>query len=251
MAKFAYIVKNNKKTDLIDAVDVKIHSEDQYCCSTPNCNARMYIRSPQKESACFVSYSISEHTGGMNCHLKDKFSSDHYDEKLFSLENFFDKILNPPDYDTAPNYGSGGKGSNKKIPINTLRMLYLMCIQYRNYGTYNNYNIDDILIDKYNFSSHNEAEIIGNHIIACTFWKYDDEHNNIFMNCPDDFSSNHKILKIHISNNKMFNKCVNKLKDKTHSKISVIAANWKSSNYDRCIAECELTSVGKQICKGD
>ena len=61
-------------------------------------------------------------------------------------------------------------------------MLYLMCIQYRNYGTYNNYNIDDILIDKYNFSSHNEAEIIGNHIIACTFWKYDDEHNNIFMN---------------------------------------------------------------------
>jgi len=49
----------------------------------------------------------------------------------------------------------------------------------------------------------------------------------------------------------MFNKCVNKLKDKTHSKISVIAANWKSSNYDRCIAECELTSVGKQICKGD
>lgn len=36
MAKFAYIIKNNEKTDLIDAVDVKMHSEDQYCCSTPN-----------------------------------------------------------------------------------------------------------------------------------------------------------------------------------------------------------------------
>lgn len=31
-------------------------------------------------------------------------------------------------------------------------MLYLMCLQYRDGGSYNGYLIDDILIDKYNFN---------------------------------------------------------------------------------------------------
>lgn len=65
-------------------------------------------------------------------------------------------------------------------------MLYLMCLQYRDGGSYNGYLIDDILIDKYN---------------------------------------------------------------KTHSKISVIAVNWTNSSDSTCLAECELVSVGKQICK--
>lgn len=50
---------------------------------------------------------------------------------------------------------------------------------------------------------------------------------------------------------KMFEKCANKLKDKTHLHISVIGANWIPSNDDNCLAECEVVSVGKQICKGD
>ena len=49
----------------------------------------------------------------------------------------------------------------------------------------------------------------------------------------------------------MFEKCATKLKDKTHSKISVIAANWTNSSDSTCLAECELVSVGTQICKGD
>ena len=54
------------------------------------------------------------------------------------------------DRDSSPHHGSGGKGSNSKIAINTLKMLYLMCVQYREGGSYNNYPIDDILVDKYN-----------------------------------------------------------------------------------------------------
>ena len=77
----------------------------------------------------------------------------------------------------------------------------------------------------------------------------------IFMNCPDERlylpREEHKILKIHVTDDKMFEKCANKLKDKTHLHISVIGANWIPSNDDNCLAECEVVSVGKQICKGD
>lgn len=50
------------------------------------------------------------------------------------------------------------------------------------------------------------------------------------MNCPDERlylpREEHKILKIHVTDDKMFEKCANKLKDKTHLHISVIGANW-------------------------
>lgn len=75
------------------------------------------------------------------------------------------------------------------------------------------------------------------------------------MNCPDNLltmpKEQHKILKIYVKNTEMFEKCATKLKDKTHSKISVIAANWTNSSDSTCLEECELVSVGKQICKGD
>lgn len=105
-----------------------------------------------------------------------------------------------------------------------------MCVQYREGGSYNKYPIDDILVDKYNFDKYRENGIIGNRIVACTFWKYEPDTNCIFMNCPDERlylpREEHKILKIHVTDDKMFEKCANKLKDKTHLHISVIGANW-------------------------
>ncbi len=172
-----------------------------------------------------MSYNISEHTGGILCHIKDLFKPDDYCENLFSLDNFFTNLLTKQNRDFSPHHGSG-KGSNSKIAINTLKMLYLMCVQYREGGSYNKYPIDDILVDKYNFDKYRENGIIGNRIVACTFWKYEPDTNCIFMNCPDEIldlpREEHKILKIHVTDDKMFEKCANKLKDKTHLHISVI-----------------------------
>ena len=255
MAKYAYRVPNGTENDRVDASDLPLHGNGTFYCTTPDCRARMYVRSPQKQRACFVSYNISEHTGGILCHIKDLFKPDDYCENLFSLDNFFTNLLTKQDRDSSPHHGSGGKGSNSKIAINTLKMLYLMCVQYREGGSYNNYPIDDILVDKYNFDKYRENGIIGNRIVACTFWKYDPNTNCIFMNCPDERlylpGEEHKILKIHVTDDKMFEKCANKLKDKTHLHISVIGANWIPSNDNNCLAECEVVSVGKQICKGD
>lgn len=254
MAKFAYRVPERESTK-VDAAQLPLHGNGTFYCTTPGCRAKMHVRSPQKASACFVSYDISEHTGGVLCHIKDKFNPDHYEEDLFSLKNVFDNILSPVEREKTPHHGSGGKGTGKGIAINTLKMLYLMCVQYRDGGTYNGYRIDDILVDKYNFRSYQEDGIVGNRIVACTFWKYDSGTQCIYMNCPDELlgvsKEQHQSLKLHIANKEMFQKCVKKLLDPSHSKISVIGSRWTASGDASCLAECEITSVGKQICKGD
>ena len=253
MAKYAYRFPNGTKNDRVDAAELPLHGNGVFYCTTPGCQAKMHVRNPQKNSACFVSYDVGDHTGGILCHLKDKFRPDHYEEKEFSLNNFFDNILEPVEHEVTPHYGHGGVGGNRGIAINTLKMLYLMCLQYRDGGTYNGFLIDDILVDQYDFQQYSESGIIGNHIVACTFWKYDPSSNSIFMNCPDEQlpKGQHRVLKVHVENDKMFKKCVNKLYDKSHLHISVIAANWFESSDRKCMSECELSSVGKQICKGD
>ncbi len=254
MAKYAYCIPNGSEKDKVDAEKLPLHGNGVFYCTTPNCRARMYVRSPQKKSACFVSFNVEEHTGGILCHLKDCFKPDQYDETLFSLERFYNRLFSQNHNDVTPHYGSGGCGNNQSIPINTLRMLYLMCIQFRDGGSYNGYEIDKILIDKMNFHNYIASGIHGNFIIACTFWKYDKSTKIIYMNCPDDLIDlpqwNHKIFKVHVNNVEMFNKCVKKLTDKTHLHISIIAGHWISSSDNECFAECEIYSVGKQICKG-
>lgn len=74
MAKYAYRVPNGTENDRVDASDLPLHGNGTFYCTTPDCRARMYVRSPQKPSACFVSYNISEHTGGILCHIKDLFN---------------------------------------------------------------------------------------------------------------------------------------------------------------------------------
>jgi hypothetical protein len=255
MAKYAYRIPNGTENDRVDAAKLSLHDEGVFYCTTPGCQAKMYLRSPQKASACFVSYSVAEHTGGTICHLKDQFKPDKYEETLFSLEKLFNNLLNKKENDSPSRYGSGGKGTNQRIAINSLKMLYLMCLQYRDGGSYNGYLIDDILIDKYNFDKYISSGITGNRLIACTFWKYDTNTHCIFMNCPDELlhlpMGQHQVLKIYVEDNNMFLKCAHKLADRTHSHISVIAANWTNSSDSTCLAECELVSVGKQICKGD
>ena len=176
-------------------------------------------------------------------------------EKLFCLDNFFENLLSRKERNTVPHHGSGGIGNNKGIAINTLKMLYLMCVQYRDGGYYNDYLIDDILVDKYNYDRYHENGICGNRIVACTFWKYNSDKNCIFMNCPDERlrlpRTEHKCLKIHVKDDEMFKKCRKKLVDISHQRISVIVGNWTPSQDADCVAECEIISVGKQICKGD
>ncbi len=255
MAKYAYRVSNGTENDKIDAAMLPLHGNGIFYCTTPGCKARMHVRSPQKTSACFVSYDISEHTGGTICHLKDRFKPDQYDENFFSLERLYNNLLTKRENDISSLYGTGGKGNNQRIAINTLKMLYLMCIQYRDGKTYNGYPIEDILVDKYNFEQYLKHGIVGNRVVSCTFWKYASDTNHIFMNCPDELlhldRKKHQHLKIYVHDDEMFKKCVHKLYDKTHSKLSVIVANWKETTDYNCLAECELFSVGKQICKGD
>lgn len=243
MAKYAY----NSKGILLDAAKLSLHDSECYHCSTPGCNAPMFPRNVQKESACFVSYNRDDHIGGYLCLVKDHFKPDVYDEKNFSLDDCFEKILSPvKGGDKTPHHGEGGVGSGKKIPITTLKMLYLMCVQFREGGKYNNYDISDILIDP--IKPLPIPEMCGNHIIATTFRKYDNDTNSIYLDNPNGHRN--ELIKVHVADKDMFTKCRDKLYDRTHNKISVVAGSWEESVESDCSIECEITSVSKQICKG-
>ena len=54
MAKYAYRVPNGTENDRVDASDLPLHGNGTFYCTTPDCRARMYVRSPQKPSACFL-----------------------------------------------------------------------------------------------------------------------------------------------------------------------------------------------------
>ena len=62
MAKYASRIPNGGPEDRVDAADLPLHGNSVHYCTTPGCRARMYVRSPQKPSACFVSFDITEHT---------------------------------------------------------------------------------------------------------------------------------------------------------------------------------------------
>lgn len=252
MAKYA-LSYDGSDCEKVDAAKLPLHTDREFFCTTPGCNAKMFLRSPQKASACFVSYSVDDHSGGYLCHVKDQFKPDQYDESLFSPDILFSRILSFTDEERESRKGSGGVGTHKKIGITTLRTAYLMCVQYRAGGSYNKYSINDILIDRYNY--HPKMIVQGKRMIACTFQRYDSNEQTVYMNAPDNCinasQEKHKLLKIHVPNNEMYRKCRDKLYDDTHSKVSVVAADWKISRDPGCLCECELTSVGKQICRGD
>lgn len=244
MAKYAY----NDKNILVDAASLALYTREHFHCSTPGCNAAMFPRNTQKKSACFVSYNSSDHIGGHLCKVKDHFKPDEYDESLFTPDTCFARILAPTERNEhPPHHGEGGVGHNRHIAITTLKMMYLMCVQYRDGGSYNGFDINDMLIDRFNPSPY--PQITGNWIIATTFRKYDNAAHSIYMDNPN--GRHNELIKIHVSDNKMFIKCRQKIYDPTHNNIFVIAGNWSPSNDLGCLIECELTSVGKQICKGD
>lgn len=246
MAKFACRVRG-EKTSLVDAANLSFADRGVFYCSTPDCQATMHVRDVQKECACFVSDDISAHVDPLVCLKKDNFKSDQYDEKQFNLEECFLTMLKEVKISSSNEKPEHCLGGHNKIPIRTLKTLYEMCLQYRG-KKYNGYDIDDILVDKYNYDRYSSG-IEGYRIVSCTFYKFDPDPKiqTITMNYP--FVGKARV-KIHINDKKTFDVCVKKLKDSTHKNSVVIAGKWRLSNEEDILAECELCSVAKQTCKG-
>ena len=251
MARFANRFPNGNSETQVDACSLPLHGNPVFYCTTPGCRARMFVRNPQKPSACFVSYDIHEHSGGYICNRAGDFRPDRYDESLFNPDDLFERILNPIESDSTSTNGTGTVGNNALIPVRTLKTLYEMCLQYRPNGSYNGYSIDDILIDYYN----SPIGFTGNRIVACTYYYHSDSKQIVFMNYP---AKPNKHIAIAIDNKDVYTKCVGKLRDKTHKNLSVIAGNFikpcspiLSNPAVDVICMCNLTSVSKQICRGD
>lgn len=242
VAKFAF--KDIGTPPPIDAASLHLNQKGTYYCTTEGCTATMHTRDLTKACACFVSYDKNTHIDPRVCLKKDNFKPDKYDETLFNYDDLFRRMLNPVERDNPIGHGAGKAGHNTRLPIRRLKGLYEMCLQFRPKGTYNGYNIEDILVDKNNYTRYRMG-IEGNRIVCCTFFKYDLNKQTITMNYPYVGKSH---IRIHVADELMFKKCLNKLIDKTHNNTVVIGGHWTKSTDIDILAECELVSIGKQIC---
>ena len=248
MAKYAYTTPYGINGYLCDAADLQIHDRRNFYCSTPGCTARMFVRSPQRKSATFVTYRHEHHTGGPYCQLKDQFQSDKYDESKFNLQRFFDNINNDDidKDDRVSRFETGGVGKNQLIPIKTLTTLYHACLQYRERGTYNNYDINDILIDSR--SPDNAFPFKGNRMIVCHFDYYFKQNNTVRMKL---FHLNQTYyFNLHCVNSVLYQQLRDKTYDVTHNNLFVVAATW-NRNQNNNTYDCDFHSLSKQICRGD
>lgn len=242
MAKFAF--EKIGTPPFIDAANLSLNQKGTYYCTTEGCSAKMHTRDLAKKCACFVSNRRDDHSDPKYCLKKDNFRADYYDENQFDCDDLFRRMLNPVERDRPIGPGAGGAGTGTKLPIRRIKGLYEMCIQYREKGKYNGYNIDDILVDEKNYERYSLG-IEGNRIVCCTYYKYDEEKQTITMNYPNIGKSH---IRIHVPNDSMFKKSLKKLIDLTHQNVVVIGGCWRKSDEEGILAECELVSVGKQIC---
>lgn len=246
MAKFAY--RKVGTLPLISADSLRLNEKGKYYCTTPGCKASMHTRALQSPSACFVSDRQEAHIDPLYCLKKDIFQPDKYDEELFNLDYVFDCMLMPVSKRKNKKLEENGTGNFNNLPIRTLKVLYEMCLQYKN-ATYNNYCIDDILVDKYNYSRY-KSGIVGRKIVSCTFYKYNKKSQSIIMNYPLYDKQRSSLVKLNVKDSKLFQKCIKKLIDSTHRNTIIVGGNWNKSNESEILSECEIISLGKQVCQG-
>lgn len=247
MAKFAYTTPYGINGKLVDAAEQPIYSQKTFYCSTKGCCARMYLRSAQKRSATFASYPKEPHSGGYACKWKHEFHPDQYDEKMFILKNCYDYIFGSDEdtRDRAPGKEVGKAGSNRQIPVKTLKQLFQACIYYRDTGEYNRYRIDDILVD--GFSPLSVLPLRGRRIIVCTFIRYDSDNETVRVKTM--IQGNSHYIDLYSTDGKTYRQLRKKLyNNNKENNYFVVAGEWSSTN-NCCVAQCTITSVSKQICK--
>lgn len=244
MAKFACKTIGDL-TSLVDAADLTYADKGTFYCSTPDCLATMHIRNVQKACACFVSNDRNKHIDPTFCLKKDCFKPDQYDEKKFDLNEFFNVLLHSQKKDTTIKSGCSGIGGYNKIAIKTLKVLYEICLQYKD-KSYNGYDIDDILAYRFNYDKYKNG-IEGHRIVSCTFHCYDSDEQTVTMNYP---YAGQKKIKIHVPDKQMFRKTRSKLYDPSHEIVVVIGGDWHPSRETNILSECKLHSIAKQTCRG-
>lgn len=246
MAKEARIGAADGK--IVKAKDVTIAQKDEpFFCATEGCGARMTLVSCLTDSAHFRSRHIKDHKFGKCIPRTMEFDSSRYSEESFSLENAVRYIVGKED-PLNIHLGTGKRrarqqldtlGGYQKMPIRTLKTLYLQCLETGIGGTYGGVKIGDILASRNNFSYYSSG-IAGFKIVEATYYKKVYGQPCIYFNYPSFKRDGNPLVRMNFQNHEVAFEYAKKLKGNVRTDLIVLAGIWKKSSDPNCIAECDF-----------
>lgn len=232
----------NENGENVNAADVSINEQGHvFYCITPDCPARMSIVNVGNvEQAFFRRRPSSPYHISAQC-VRDAivFDNDRHDERLFNLQNAFQRLFNRPEA-RANNHGGGAPRvvGRRNIPIRTLRSIYEMCVTRQKDDLYNNYRIGDFFADEENYNVYNR-NLQGCVIVECSFYKKEYGQPALLFNYPTNYHNEHNYLRLVFDNDDDCWNYYNKFKNCHHTEPIVIAGDWTriedNANYQ---AEC-------------
>lgn len=184
MADYAYKDENRTQKIYANDKDIIEYKGKRCWCKNPNCNAKMFIVTPEYPDDAFFRASLTiHHSGscGSECHHFDKKQFDQnlfkFPEVLINLEKTNKK------YSSNMTIQSNSEVSTESKPIKTLRQLYTMCTNTPIEDKYGDYIIGNIIADIRNISDNLDG-INGYRIVECNFYRFDKKTQSIYFNYP-------------------------------------------------------------------
>lgn len=235
-----YVFTDKKKKTILYANDCDSSNLNiEYFCPTPNCKAKLTLRSLNGErSPYFAALPSKTHDDFCIIPKLGRNKSD-YNTSNFSMESLYDIIISKQSSDLNSESGkcisNNNNNNNESDKINTTSKLYYFCkghdIEYIIKDQLKVINL--IADDRTNFLF--TKGIFGLKLVEAVFSRYERDNNKIYFNYPvNPLLKNKFNLCVEFNQKSDFEKILKKIfknKDEFKNAHIAILANWEK---DKC-----------------
>lgn len=223
-----YVFKDSERKIKLYSKDCNLsHKDIMYYCPTPNCMARLTLRSLDGDrNPYFSALQSKPHCDFCTIH-KIRGAKTDYDVSDFSIETLFNSIISKPREVSSStenkSYTPGAQSGSEKI--NSTRLLYYFCKGHDiNHTVKDKIKVIDLIADsRTNFFF--TKGIYGLKLAETKFYRYVEATNTIELNYPiDPLLKNQHKLTITFENHSDFTKITKKIfNNKKHYSMIHIA----------------------------
>lgn len=246
MTSFAY--KDKKRKIKVVAADLGGFDSTRYYCPNPKCNAEMYLCVNNGNNISYFSANRKGYGHITNCWAaaNKNFDKDNYDESRFSFNDLMSSLLQNSNQNVAhSNRINNHNNTNNRNPnatkvINSVRNLYLMCKALSPSDQYNNYAVENMLVDDRVKGKYTNG-FKGNKLVECSIpnYFYNRGEKKLFLEY-EDFD-----ITLNFDDRDLLNQFIKKIFSlKTKNKVAIVAGNW-TNNGNREVET--MIENGKQI----
>lgn len=231
MTSFAYKDKDRKIK--VVAADLGGFDSTRYYCPNPKCNAEMYLCVNNGSNISYFSANRKRYGHITNCWAaaNKNFDKDDYDESRFSFNDLMSSLLQNSNQNvTHSNRINNQNNTNNHNPnatkvIRSVRNLYLMCKSLSPSDQYNNYEVENMLVDDRVKGKYANG-FNGNKLVECAIpnYFYNRDEGKLFLEY-EDFG-----IILNFEDRDLLNQFIKKIFSlKTKNKVAIVAGNWTNN----------------------